>query len=132
MPETSESRIFKVIVFIIFGLISGVLLANVIYFNRIISNNGGGGVTKGEATVMFWFNLVFLIVALILFIWSLIRLIFGKEYRDKAIAYAYGESEGLYRPKTIVPLQRSTPEVEVRQSRRMRNDPEYASENLIY
>lgn len=85
--ETSESRWFKISVFVISGFFVGFSLANIIYFNRLRRAGGGGGVTRSEATSMLWINGILFAIALVIFIWSIYRLVAGVEYRQRVTQY---------------------------------------------
>lgn len=85
MSDTSETRWFKVIVFISTGFIAGVSLANIIYYDRIRkSSRTCSAVTNTEATTMVALNVVIFILAVIVFLWSLWKLLFDRSIRDKA------------------------------------------------
>lgn len=74
----SSSTTFTVFVFILSGFFAGFTLANVIYFNRLrtsLSTLSGVSVTAGEASALMWINIILLILSLIIFIWSIVRLV---------------------------------------------------------
>lgn len=96
--ETSEARWFKIVVFVVSGFFVGFSLANIIYFNRIRRNNGVPGITRGEATSMLWINAILFAISLIVFIWSIFRLIAGREYRQRVVQYFQEPSEGFIEP----------------------------------
>ena len=85
MAALREELWFKIVSFIVLGFLAGVLLANLIYFQKIYHNRGGGGVTQGEALAMLWLNAIFFVVAVFLFIWALVRLFISQESRQKAV-----------------------------------------------
>ena len=78
----TSSRIFLFFAFVISIFIIGVTIANLVYYNKIRSG-GNCVVTQGEAEAMFWVNVIILVFALILFIWSLI----GMFLRPSHVAY---------------------------------------------
>ena len=100
--DTTEPRWFKITVFIVSGFFAAFSIANLIYYDRIKKNGGCGSVTQGEATAMFWINLILAIVTLIVFLWALWRIIFSREYRqhmvDQGMTYVSGEGTGLFNP----------------------------------
>lgn len=126
--ETSESRWFKIAVFIVSGFFVGISLANVIYFHRIrdatntgtttgfISSTGstftatptgGCGITSGEALAMLWVNGIILVISLLIFIWSIYRLVAGREYRDRVRTYFREEGPGFIEaPPSGAPIPR--------------------------
>lgn len=110
--ETTESRWFKIVVFVVSGFFVGFSLANIIYFNRIRRNGGGGGVTQGEATSMLWINGILFAIALIIFLWSIYRLIAGQEYRQRVVQYFQEPGTGL-----VVAPEAGAPVPRLRQSR---------------
>ncbi len=73
-----ESRWFKIVVLIATGFFAGFFIANAIYFNRIM-NGSCSAVTKTEATVLFWANIILAIIAGIIFIWVLFRIVWVRR-----------------------------------------------------
>ena len=105
--ETSEARWFKIVVFVVSGFFVGFSLANIIYFNRIRRNNGAPGITRGEATAMLWINAILFGIALIIFIWSIYRLVAGQEYRRRVTEYFQESPEGVIEaPASGAPVPR--------------------------
>ena len=104
ISDTTETRWFKIISFIVLGFIVGVSIANIVYFNRIRTGTCNA-VTQGEANIMMWVNIVISIITGLLFIWSLWRLLFSKELRhnigEGASSYFKGESTGLVTSKRL-------------------------------
>lgn len=98
--ETSESRWFKIVVFVVSGFFVGFSIANMIYFNRIRKAGGGGGVTQGEATAMLWVNGILLAIAVIIFLWSIYRLIVGPPQRQQVVRYLQEPGTGFVRTET--------------------------------
>lgn len=93
MADTTESRWFKIVVFLLTSIVVGVCIANIVYFNRI---RGGtcGAVTHGEATTMLWVNIILLIITAIIWLWSIWRLIFSHDIRQKVTHYMVSPSSG--------------------------------------
>lgn len=86
MTETTESRLFKILVFIGSGFFTGFSLANIIYYNKaraFAARNPTSPLSHGEATSMLWVNVFLFIFSLILFIWSIWRLLFHREHRTQ-------------------------------------------------
>jgi len=84
--DTTESRWYKVLVFIVSGIVVGVSIANIVYFNRL-RDDSCTAVSSGEATTMLWVNVVILVIAALIFLWSLWRLIFSRESRKQIKTY---------------------------------------------
>jgi len=99
MTDTTETRWFKIIVFVASGFFAGLFLADIIYFNRL---RNGGTITNGEAVAMLWLNAILFIIAIIIFIWALIRLLTTTETRaavqEKVTTY-------LNQPGPVYPVQ---------------------------
>lgn len=81
MAESTETQWFKIIVFISAGFFAGLFLADIIYFNRLRT---GGTLTHGESTSMLWLSVILFVVAVIIFVWALIRLLVRQDVRDYA------------------------------------------------
>jgi len=98
MSDKTETRWFKIVTMIIAGFFVGFSIANVIYFNRIRTESCMA-VTRGEATTMLWVNIALLVIATILFLWSLVRLIFSRDSRQEMVRragqYAVGTESGM-------------------------------------
>ena len=60
-------------------------IADVVYFKRI-SSGSCTSISQSAALSMYWVNILLLIVAIILFLWALYRLIFGRETREKILS----------------------------------------------
>lgn len=71
----SDSRGYKIFIFVASGFITGFAIANIIYFNRLRSPSTAPLVSPGEATALMWLNIILLILSAIAFIWSLISLV---------------------------------------------------------
>jgi len=95
MIDTSETRWFKIIVFIFAAIIVGIFIANLVYYNRIRT---GGTVTTGEATSMLWISVIILIIAIIIFLWSIWSLVFSKTTRESVKHYMLSPTTG-YNPQ---------------------------------
>lgn len=79
----TESRWFPIVVLIISALIAIFCGFNVYYYNQIRLNDScTGAVTVEQATTMFWINLVVVILAIVIFLWSIWRIIFSEKYRS--------------------------------------------------
>lgn len=98
MSETSESRWFKILVFVFSGFFVGFSIANIIYYERLRRSNNNV-LTKTESTSMLWINIILLVIAVFIFLWSIWRLIFTKtkrqEYKQKAINYINDTNSGV-------------------------------------
>jgi hypothetical protein len=107
MTDTTETRWFKIIVFVASGFFAGLFLADIIYFNRL---RNGGTITNGEAVAMLWLNAILFIIAIIIFIWALIRLLTTTETRaavqEKVTTY-------LNQPGPVYPVQTQPVAVQV-------------------
>lgn len=79
MADTTETLWFKIIVTIASGFFAGLFLANIIYYNRLRT---GGTLSSGEITSMLWLNAILFVVAIIIFIWALVRLVLSPSSRD--------------------------------------------------
>jgi len=84
---STSSRVFLFFAFIISLFVIGVTIANIIYFRKIANGNSSCAVSPGEGEAMFWVNVIILVMAIILFIWSLI----GMFLKPKHIAYLTGQ-----------------------------------------
>lgn len=96
MADTTETLWFKIIVTIASGFFAGLFLANIIYYNRLRT---GGTLSSGEITSMLWLNAILFVVAIIIFIWALVRLVLSPASRDvvqtKAVTYLQSTDTGL-------------------------------------
>ena len=98
--DTTEAVWYKVLVFIVSGIIVGVSIANIVYYNRL-RDGSSASVSDGEATAMMWVNIVVLVIAALIFLWSLWRLIFSRESRKKVKMYVSDPRVGATRGYTI-------------------------------
>lgn len=108
MADTTESRWFKIIVFILSAVVVGVTIANIVYFNRI-RNGTCQAISHNTATTMVWVNAILLVIAIIIFLWSLWRLLFSGTTRSRVRHYMISPSSGVnmgytpgYAPVTAV------------------------------
>lgn len=94
--ETTESRWFKIVVFLASGFFFGFFVANAVYYDRI-RRGASCSISRNEATTMFWINVVLAIVAIIIFFFSLYKL-FTKDYREskkkQVLAYLNAPPQG--------------------------------------
>lgn len=110
----TESRWFPIVVLIISTLIAIFCGFNVYYYNqiRITDNCPCSGVTQEQATVMFWINLIIVIVSIILLLWSIWRIIFSEKYRatlQSKVADVLEAPTGIINKKTPILVTTSTP-----------------------
>lgn len=84
MDSSTHNTIFNVGAFIGAIIIGGIAIANVIYFNRLRETQNNG-ITHNEAVTMLWLNVVVIAIAVIAFLWSIIRTISGTRKRYKSI-----------------------------------------------
>ena len=80
----NESFFFKIVIVIIFIIIAGAVLANIIYFGDV-SKGQCANITADTGNTMMWFNIVLFIIIFIVFIWSVIRLFFNKKTKKVKI-----------------------------------------------
>lgn len=92
--DTTESRWFKIIVFVLSAIVVGVTIANLVYFNRI-RNGTCQAISHNTAVTMLWVNAILLIIAIIVFIWSLWRLLFSGATRQRVQHYMISPTEGV-------------------------------------
>jgi len=81
VTETTESRWFKIVVFLASGFFFGFSIANAVYYDRIRRGASCSAISRNEANTMFWINVILAIIAGIVFIWSIYKL-FTKDYRE--------------------------------------------------
>lgn len=103
MSDSTETRWFKILVLIASGLVAGVSLANIIYYNRIRTGSCTA-VSVNEATGLLVVNVIIFIIAILLFLWALWRLLFSREFRVKAqgATLGYLGSQGQFVPTTTI------------------------------
>ncbi len=87
----TESVLYKIVVFLISAFVVGVMIANLVYYNRI---REGKTVTTSEATTMLWVSVILLVIGVLVFLWSIWRLLFTSEAREKQMQYIVGPYGG--------------------------------------
>lgn len=76
MSDTNEGRWFKVAIFIMSGFVAAVSIANIYYFDRI-RKASCSAVSSGTAGTLLILNIIIFIVTILIFVWSLIKLLFS-------------------------------------------------------
>jgi len=88
--ETTESRWFKIVVVIASGLATAFFITNAVFYDKI-RQSSCTAISKDEADVMFYLNVIFAIITGIIFIWGIFRLFTRKDYRvslqERSTAY---------------------------------------------
>lgn len=79
--DTTDTLWFRILALVTTGLVVGYSIANVIYFNRLRNAPNNGVITHGEATSMFIFSLIVLLLSAIVFIIILVRIFLGAHER---------------------------------------------------
>ena len=74
---------YKALVLITGALAIGFGITNIVYFNRIRLEGQCGPVSSGTATTLVWLNIILVIFASVVFLWSFFRLIFTGREEDK-------------------------------------------------
>jgi hypothetical protein len=74
-----EFSFYKIIVLITAALAIGFGITNIVYFDRVRKNDDCQSISSSTATVLIWLNVILVLAAGILLIWSFIRLIFTGE-----------------------------------------------------
>lgn len=98
MPaEFKASYGFAIAVVVISALLIALFVANVIFYNKIRANGGGGGLSATEARNLMALNAVWVALSGIIFIWGIIFLAIGtkgyEEGKKKAAAKIENISE---------------------------------------
>mgnify|MGYP003649450001 CR=1 FL=1 len=57
-------------------------ITNLVYYNKIRTQDNCSEISSGEATTLIYLNLILIILAAIVFFWSLFRLIFSGQEKD--------------------------------------------------
>ncbi len=112
MANTSDSRWFRILSFVLTGIFSGVFLANIIYYAKLTrcdTNGCNNAVSKGEARSMLYINIIFFVVALLLFIWSLVRLFVHPQHTQQLTTYLQQPAGIARAPTPPVALVAPTP-----------------------
>ena len=73
----TEFTFYKALVLLTSAAGIGFGITNIVYYNKIRLKNNCGEISSGEATTLIWLNIILVILAAILFFWSLFRLIFS-------------------------------------------------------
>jgi hypothetical protein len=90
-PSFTESFWFRLLVAIVTGFIAGYSLAAIIYFDRLRNlTPSTTAITSGEAAWMLGFSVLIFVLAIILFLWSIYRLIFSSGERQTFYTSALG------------------------------------------
>lgn len=79
----TEAIWFRIISVLVVGFFLALFIANAIYWDRIVKNTCNA-ITKGEAQTLFWFNVIWAVIASIFFLWAIIRLFFHSSARTEA------------------------------------------------
>ena len=96
-----EGRWFTIVVFIASALLVIAFIANAIYWDRI-RKGSCSAVTKKEADVLFWVNVVAGIVSGIIMLWALWRFINGPTYYKELKARAKAATQALRAPQGYI------------------------------
>ena len=80
----TEAIWFRIISVLLIGFFLGLFIANAVYFDRIVREPFSCTVTKTEAQTLFWFNVIWAVIAAILFIWAIVRLFWHESKRTEA------------------------------------------------
>lgn len=93
--DTTESRGYKIAVFVVSAIFVGVSIANIVYYNRLRKETTADPpVSTSEANVMMWVNIITLVIAGLIFLWSLWRLFFTRESRVAVKQYVTSPEHG--------------------------------------
>lgn len=114
MSNLGPSRLFIGSTFLVSGLIFGYAVANSVFYYKIRKDGGSSAVSKSKATNMLWISIFVGVISLLLFLWSIWRLVFTKEVRtkikktvkEKGKAYLYDEPDGLISSKDVDTLNK--------------------------
>jgi hypothetical protein len=92
---------YKAIVLIVSALALGVGILNIVYFNRIrLNTTTCTNLTSSEAHTALILNIVLVILAGVLFFWSLFRLIFSGEEKKDIVHKTYNTFHHSPDPRT--------------------------------
>lgn len=95
--DTTDTLWYRILALITTGLIVGYSIANIVYYNRIRSS-ASAAVSRGEATSMFIFSIIILLLSTVIFLITLMRIFLGSRERahlmGKATALA-GKTGGV-------------------------------------
>ena len=84
-----EFTFYKALVLLASAAAIGFGITNIVYFNKIRLNDNCGDVSSGEATMLIWLNIILVILAAIVFFWSLFRLIFSGKEKEPIVNKTY-------------------------------------------
>jgi len=76
--SSTELMWFKIIVIFVAMATIALSIVNLVYYNRI--RNGTCVVSHSEAVTMFWLNFILMILAIIVFLWTLWKLIMPEKH----------------------------------------------------
>lgn len=76
----TESVWFRIISILVVGFFLGLFIANAVYWDRVYTKTCSA-VTKDEAKTLFWFNVIWAVIAAIFFVWAIVRLFFHSTAR---------------------------------------------------
>ena len=85
--DTTDTLWYRILALVTTGLIIGYSIANIVYYNRLRSSVSSA-VSRGEATSMFVFSIIILLLATIIFIITLVRIFLGSKERSHLIGKA--------------------------------------------
>ena len=74
MAESTESTFFQWFTFIMVLYVLVIAVINVFEYNKLATGNSGS-LSNGEATTLFWLNVIIIVVIVIFLLWGLIRYI---------------------------------------------------------
>jgi hypothetical protein len=80
----TEALWFRIISVLVVGFFLGLFIANAVYFDRIVREPFSCTVTKSEAQWLFWFNVIWAVIAAIFFVWAVVRLFWHASAREEA------------------------------------------------
>lgn len=80
----TEALWFRIISVLVIGFFLGLFIANAVYFDRIVREPFSCTITKGEAQTLFWFNVIWAVIAAIFFVWAVVRLFWHASAREEA------------------------------------------------
>lgn len=83
MAESTEQTFFQWFTVIMALYVLVIAVVNVFQFNKLATGNSGA-LTREEASVMFWLNVIIIVAVAIFFLWGLIKLI-GESRRKGEI-----------------------------------------------
>ena len=95
---------YKALVLIASGLAIGVGIASMVYFNKIRLEGQCGPVSTGTANTMLWLNLILVIFAAIVFLWSLFRLIFTGHDDKVLVNHEYNLHSHIHSEPDVLPV----------------------------